>query len=44
MMVAPLMAAAARAIDFIIAQVAMGIPVNLSGKSISFDRPPAAKH
>ena len=43
-MVAQLMAAAARALGYIRAEVAMGIPVNLSGKSIYFDRPTPAKH
>jgi uncharacterized ferredoxin-like protein len=37
-------AAAARALGYIKAEVAMGIPVNISGKSIYYDRPTAAKH
>ena len=37
-------AAAARALGYIKAEVAMGIPVNISGKSIYLDRPTAAKH
>jgi uncharacterized ferredoxin-like protein len=36
--------AAARALGYIKAEVAMGIPVSISGKSIFFDRPTAAKH
>jgi len=43
-MVGQLMAAAARALGYIKAAVAMGIPVNISGKSICYDRPTAAKH
>lgn len=35
--------AAARALGFIAVEVAMGIPVNLSGKSICFDRPTPAE-
>ena len=37
-------AATARALGYIKAEVAMGIPVNVSGKSIYYDRPTAAKH
>jgi uncharacterized ferredoxin-like protein len=37
-------AAAARALGYIKAEVAMGIPVNISGKSIYYDRPTPAKH
>jgi uncharacterized ferredoxin-like protein len=37
-------AAAARALGYIKAEVAMGIPVSVSGKSIYYDRPTAAKH
>ena len=37
-------AAAARALGYIKAEVAMGIPVSVTGKSIYFDRPTAAKH
>jgi uncharacterized ferredoxin-like protein len=37
-------AAAALALGYIKAEVAMGIPVNISGKSIYYDRPTAAKH
>jgi uncharacterized ferredoxin-like protein len=37
-------AAAARALGYIKAEVAMGIPVNISGKSIYYDRPTTAKH
>ena len=36
--------AAARALGYLQAEVALGIPVNISGKSIYFDRPTAAKH
>jgi len=43
-MVAQLMAAAARALGFIKAEVAMGIPVNISGKNIYYDRPTPPKH
>ena len=43
-MVAQLMAAAARALGYFQAEVAMGIPVSISSKSIYFDRPTAAKH
>lgn len=35
--------AAARALGFIAVEVAMGIPVNLSGKGICFDRPTPAE-
>ncbi|MDP3181304.1 MAG: DUF2148 domain-containing protein [Desulfobaccales bacterium] len=37
-------AAAAMALGYIKAEVAMGLPVNISGKSIYFDRPTPAKH
>ena len=37
-------AATARALGYIKAEVAMGIPVSVSGKSIYYDRPTAAKH
>lgn len=43
-MVAQLLAAAARAPGYLKAEVAMGIPVNISGKSIYYDRPTPAKH
>ncbi len=43
-MVAQLMAASARALGYLQAEVAMGLPVNISGKSIYFDRPTPAKH
>ena len=33
-----------RALGYLKAEVAIGIPVNISGKSIYFDRPTAAKH
>jgi uncharacterized ferredoxin-like protein len=36
--------AAARSLGYLKAEVAMGIPVSISGKSIYFDRPTAAKH
>ena len=36
--------AAARALGYIKAEVAMGIPLSISGKSIYFDRPTSAKH
>lgn len=36
--------AAARALGLIKAEVAMGIPVSIGGKSIYFDRPVTAKH
>jgi hypothetical protein len=36
--------AAARALGYLQAEVAMGIPVNISGKSIYFDRPAPARH
>jgi uncharacterized ferredoxin-like protein len=36
--------AAARALGFIKGEVAMGIPVSITGKSIYFDRKPSAKH
>lgn len=36
--------AAARALGLITAEVAMGIPVSIGGKSIYFDRPVTAKH
>ncbi len=36
--------AAARALGYIQAEVAMGIPVSITGKSIYFDRPTPAKH
>lgn len=42
--VAQLMAASARALGSIQAEVAMGILANSSGKNIYFDRPTAAKH
>ncbi len=35
---------AARALGFIKAEVARGIPVSISGKSSYFDRPTAARH
>jgi uncharacterized ferredoxin-like protein len=44
MMAAQLMAASARALGSIQAEAAMGIPVNISGKSIYFDQPTPAKH
>ena len=37
-------AATARALGYIKAEVAMGIPVSVTGKSIYYDRPTAAKH
>jgi uncharacterized ferredoxin-like protein len=36
--------AAARALGYIQAEVAMGIPVNIGGKSIYFDRQTPSKH
>ena len=36
--------AAARALGYLQVEVAMGIPVNISGKNIYFDRPTPAKH
>jgi len=36
--------AAARALGFINAEVVMGIPVSITGKSIYFDRQAAPKH
>jgi len=43
MMAAQLMAASARALGYILAEVAMGIPENSRGKNIYFDRPTPAK-
>jgi uncharacterized ferredoxin-like protein len=37
-------AATARALGYIKTEVAMGIPVSVTGKSIYYDRPTAAKH
>jgi uncharacterized ferredoxin-like protein len=37
-------AAAARALGYIKAEVAMGIPVSVSGKSIYYDRSTPVKH
>ena len=38
------LSSAARALGYLKAEVAMGIPVNISGKSIYYDRPTPAKH